>query len=813
MTLSLRAGGLAVLVALTFALSACGGGDADTPEDSQAPLAAEVDRAEAQGHSSEATGVSVKAVLPVNVRVVSWPVLEYEYRLALKNRGPAVEGVSVELLPPGHGVQIVDGRVEAGTLAANSVTLPADTIKVRKHWAVPFVFLPLRWNIMSGPAVIAGTAAVGAALANGDVQVTDSTGAGVCAEATVVTSSTGAFRCTVLQGRTAPFLIVVSDPFKAYPPLVSVVPVAPVAGATLVANATPITTAIVGQLAPNGDALAVVADRSLIDLAMLEAITTNVLTQISAVLAALGAPADYDPFTTQIVAGTITQGGNTADQVIEALRFSTVNGVRVVATVDNPGAALPLADAAASNPPVLPSPSLTLLSLTDSLRQIAGAMTDCFALPVAARALASDATIPPTLGGAEVTSMAAACSAIAHPTYLQNGYRLGQRYHGLLNDANMVGATVSPPEILRFVDDTSAADSDTAVVNFRVVDANGTAIALTEVVRKLPGSATPGHASDWWVYGNQQQVDSTVRAFVRRNEQFAPAPNPPFANASVSRFESGIELFVNKDGPGSTGLRAARLSGPGLPTAGLVYTRPNPGIVTDQTWLNIRRKDGLTDPGAATYADDVGNIFRLQRTQGLTGAAPLPVQPNPNQNNGNSTAFVNWAHPLDYGAPIGTPTASYIDFASLKANTAYTLELFYDGETAPRHVYSKTMLTPVVPASYAVNLRWLSLTPATLGHLDPAGALAGALPTMTLAWLPDPFVETIASAGVYTFGAGQSINDAVVPVARGASTATAAAPAGFQFPPLTGDGTSSRAIQLRYRMLDGSYKDSLSRFN
>jgi len=33
------------------------------------------------------------------------------------------------------------------------------------------------------------------------------------------------------------------------------------------------------------------------------------------------------------------------------------------------------------------------------------------------------------------------------------------------------------------------------------------------------------------------------------------------------------------------------------------------------------------------------------------------------------------------------------------------------------------------------------------------------------------------------------------------------------FTALSSDGTSSRNLQLRYRMLDGSYKDSTSRYN
>ena len=36
---------------------------------------------------------------------------------------------------------------------------------------------------------------------------------------------------------------------------------------------------------------------------------------------------------------------------------------------------------------------------------------------------------------------------------------------------------------------------------------------------------------------------------------------------------------------------------------------------------------------------------------------------------------------------------------------------------------------------------------------------------------------------------------------------------GDAFPALTGDGSSGRTLQLRYRMLDGGFKDSTTRFN
>jgi hypothetical protein len=491
------------------------------------------------------------------------------------------------------------------------------------------------------------------------------------------------------------------------------------------------------------------------------------------------------------------------------LRFSNVNGVNRIGTIDNPGGVVL---AGTSSGPVLPAPSPGALALGSTMQQMTNAFNACFALTVNQRVLASDPSIPATQGGPEVTSLGTACQHIWHAQYLNSGYRSGQRYYGTLRDNAMVGATFALPEIMLFRDDTSAADNDIAVLNFRLVDANGISNNFIEVARKLPGSGTAQHPGDWWLHGNRSLIDSSVRPVVRRSEQLVPTPGvAPFQLTGASRFEVGLDFFINKDGPNSTGLRAVRVTGPGVPPAGIVLTRPNPAIVTDQTWMNIRRKDGLTDPASATFSGNNGNNFLLQRTQAISGPNAVLVRPNPNAGNEDNVSFPNWAHPKDYGLLPGA--TDYINFALLSAGTVYTYEYYYDGEAAPRHIDIKTILAPVTPATYAVNLQWLDLTAATRRYLDPADVLAQPLSGMALAWHANPFAETAASAGVYTFNGSQVVNDAIINFPRGATSAQAVAPVGVPFPALTNTGTSGRTIQLRYRMLDGSYKDSLTRYN
>ena len=250
----------------------------------------------------------------------------------------------------------------------------------------------------------------------------------------------------------------------------------------------------------------------------------------------------------------------------------------------------------------------------------------------------------------------------------------------------------------------------------------------------------------------------------------------------------------------------------------MVLTQPNASICTEQSGLDILRKDGNTDPTVAVPAQDTGDIFRLQRTLGLAGTDATTLRANPNAGNNNTTAFPQWAHPLDYG--LAPTTASFIDYSVLKAGSIYTFEVFYTGEIAPRYTLSKTLLTPVTPAVRGSSLRWIDLDAATRRYLDPINALAAATPSMNLSWTADPLAETIRSAGVYTYGTASAVDQGIVGVARGATSAIANAPgtgagcaAGVNFRGLTADGTSGRTIQLRYRVLDGGYKDSTTRYN
>ena len=247
-------------------------------------------------------------------------------------------------------------------------------------------------NVTTPSAQITGTAATGSALANASVAITDSSGNSPCVETSITTNSVGSYTCTLKSGETAPFFVVVTDPSGLIPPLVSIATTTPAAGTPLTVNATPLTTAIVAQL-NNGNALGVVSNPALYVPANLAAITTNVLAQLQSVLTAISAPANYNPFTTNITAAAASQAGNTADLVLDVVKVVTdSNGNLALSTISDPTPVTMAGTTPATTN--LTAPTGGVATLPQALQAAAQSLTSCFAAPTAQRA-PTDTSPPP----------------------------------------------------------------------------------------------------------------------------------------------------------------------------------------------------------------------------------------------------------------------------------------------------------------------------------------------------------------------------------------------------------------------------------
>ncbi|MGE8367566.1 hypothetical protein [Cupriavidus sp.] len=656
--------------------------------------------------------------------------------------------------------------------------------------------------VAAAASAVTGTAATGAALANANVAITDSAGASPCQEAAVTTSALGTYTCTLKAGEVAPFFVVVTDPTGNTAPLVSVSTVTPAAGAKLTLNATPLTTAIVAQLSADGNPLTVVSGKT-VDAAALQKVTANVVAQLASVLAAIGAPASYDPFSTAITAATAAGVGNTADQVLDIVKVVTdpATGKLALTTVDNP---TPIAIAtAASTGGTLAAPPAAVAALPQAAQAVAKGLSACFALPVAQRVTSSNANLSASQGGPEVDGVASACQNIAADSsnaagidFLQNGFYFGQLLYGILTSDTMTGAQFSVPEIMAFYPAASTASGrDEAIFNIRYLDAAGNPGNIITTARNIANGATSAHPSSWWLVGNQQPVDVTVKLQIRRVEQM----NPGFSksNNSYSHFQNGIQFLINATGPGSVvnnaPLSYARVTGPGLPSNGIVYIAPVPAEV-GQTYMDVSNKTG-TVPVTAQCGNEFSPPspsyncpnFWFSRTAGLSGSAASTLAGNP--------ASLVWAQAADNA-----------DASKVVKGAKYRIELFHGTNTTPTYSYNKTLLSDLVPATQGVNLPWNTLGSKSLAALDPSNAsLAGAQTSLTADWVQNVSAQQIGSVAVSVDSNGTWSTSMPAPKGATSIVVNAAVPA-FS-------ANATRGLLFGYRMLDNSNKSAVYTYN
>jgi hypothetical protein len=677
-------------------------------------------------------------------------------------------------------------------------------------------------NPTPAPAALVGTAAIGAALPNAVISVTDRTGAPACTNAPVTTGPNGEYRCLLSGASQAPFAVVVTDPDGLVNPMISIVATKPAIGSESTANVTPLTTAIAAQLDINQDPFALLRDPAAlagVSLGDLTAVTANVVTQLAAVLQSVGVdPATFDPVTSPFVGGS----GTGADQMLDQIRITFDNGAPTISNVLNPGApSVPLAGTSSSSISVVGT--ATVGTATFNLRELDFAKTElerCFAVPSLTRAPNPDTV------NRRLRSVAPECedfvaSAGDAPNvnidFLHNGYDPESYFYGLLTSADMDGALFNLPELMRYIPRQDGRDE--ALLNLKFRDRNGFIDNRILTAKKFPGSRPSG--TQWWLIGNQRPVDVFIRAAIRQREQTIPQSTLDsssfFNNAPRSRFEVGLEVFVQRPNNSGTvnnpnnpnnAIRYVRVSGPGLPNNGLVLGDVAPSL--PQNWMGILNATG-SNPNELTttqqFASTTSNIFRIQRTQGIAGTPAFTLRPNPNV--GSATAsFVEWAHPTMYGEPPSTTWQ--FDLSRVPAWSLYTFEAFCGGETTPCHTFTSRITTPLLPAPYAATQQWHSFA-AVSRNFVTGGAAATA--TAEITWTPNALAERIGSVNAYSFSPAGAVNSPSQGVPRVVFSRTVSS-VGGNFPAIAiTDNTSGRTLQIRHTMLDGSYKDHLIQFN
>lgn len=665
---------------------------------------------------------------------------------------------------------------------------------------------------------LTGTAATGAALAFANVQIKDGAGNSPCVETTITTTGTGSFTCTLKSGETAPFFVLVTDPSGLIAPMVSVATETPAAGASLVVNATPLTTAIVAQAA-GSDAVSVF-NSGTISTAALAATKTNVLAQLASVLGAIGAPANYDPFSTAITAASSSGLGNTADQVLDVVKVTTTDtGALAFSTIDDP-TPIPLASSTSTGT-VLTAPSASVSTLAQAAQAAVTALNGCFALPVSQRVLAADTSIASTAGGPEVTSVGSACQNITATAdnagstlpFKQNGYRAGQFFYSMLTDANMNGATFSVPEVVSYyaADTLSAIPLETharAILNFRYIDANGNPGNFITVGAQLAGSDPAGtRGTEWWLVGNQHDVDIDLRPLFRRQTQYGTGASLSYP----SRFQNGLQFRTNPVGPNTQSFDHIWVKGVGLPTTG-VWLKKNTVTVGSQSEtffdvLNARPAfagdtgyNSIPCGGSQTYDC---NVFWFSATNGLTGTAATTLGANSTNKRWTQNANSTFGNDGGYdGASQGTrPTKG----------AQYSIRFFNGTTEVTNLAMTRRLNADVIPATQGINLAWNSPGSAITDFLNPAGSQSGAVAAGTAVavnWTLNIAAPQVSGVNLWTTTGTQYGWDGSVSVPRGSSATSVATT--FAIDAITPGLTNvHRAVLLLHRGLDGSNRQDV----
>lgn len=686
-------------------------------------------------------------------------------------------------------------------------------------------------------ATLTGTAAIGAALSGGVVQVLDRTGASACSNSSVSTDDQGSYSCNLTPDSQAPMVVLVTDPKGLISPLVSLVASKPAAGASARVNATPLTTAIAAQLDNPAesdhpkDALALFkqpSGLSNLDLAQLSAVTRNLVVQLTSVLASLGLdPVTFDPFTSPIEAGS----GSGADAVLDQVRVSfNANGAPLLGNVFNPSVPpVFMAGSADTAPPalttsiVVTAPGEEPPFTVKELEVFKTEMERCFAVPAATRAPNPDTaqrlltdTDPACSGFIAMIGTDPGDAPNITLNFLQNGYVADAYFYSLLTDPDMDGAKFNSPELLAL--ELQQDGQHQAVLNIKFVNKLGVPGNRILSAKKFPQSRTPETQSQWWLTGNQRAIDAYIRTAVTLRDQTIPQEvldaGTFFDEAVRSRAEVGLLIYVQRPNNGSTvnnpnnpnnAIRYVRVTGPGLPIDGIVYADVTPSDGrSDMSILNVT--GSIPTASTQQLADNVGDIFRLQRTRGIGASTTLRTNPDVDQ---AVISSLNWAHPLMYGQ---SPSSDWqADVAAVLANSsAYTFEAFCGTSATPCHTFTTTLSNNLMSAVGAAFLPWSGLAPATLAWLSDG---APATSTVDVQWTTPAMVERVSSVYAQGYNPTEFV-DGSANVLAGSTSQTITAKLNGAYPAISlSDNQTSRAIRLRYGMLDGSYKEQWIHFN
>jgi hypothetical protein len=318
----------------------------------------------------------------------------------------------------------------------------------------------------------------------------------------------------------------------------------------------------------------------------------------------------------------------------------------------------------------------------------------------------------------EVTGFLGACAQVSgfSPTYRRNGYNLLQRWGAVLRELPQ-GAVAQMPEILAFFKN----GTEPLQVLFRV------AVNTPLGGRSYVDMAEKTSSGQWLVVGNQRNYDASVEVrMLQANELstngFVPGDGPDSGHnvGTFSRYETRLAFTFNQAGPNGADVYAVRITGPGLPSAGIVLARST--ACGTHNYLAFYNGTG-TLPAASASA---------MPTNSASNAWRLAAQPLGTGYRGTEAFWGGLRRWFGTNPPY---PETQVDLSTIPDLARYRFEVFtVAGGTTPSVFHARIVTRPVGP-QYAALLPWATPTASTLEYMNPTvTAKAGALSSVDLAW-------------------------------------------------------------------------------
>ena len=360
-----------------------------------------------------------------------------------------------------------------------------------------------------------GVAAVGAPMAGATVTLTDATGRSTSTTA----GPDGSYSFGDLTGFTAPFQIqataMMGESEVTHHALVG-----SSADGAMVANVTPLTTAIAALAGPTDLPTALTPQQlAAIRPADLASAASQLSTVIAPLASKLGLAGSFDPLSTPFSAN-----GQGADLLLDHLDVAvSTSGVAVsnkmAVAVDGQSTAA-AGSAITKGNSSAPAP-LAAVDTTDTqgFDALAQRFAACFDVPAGQRLTVA----------AGVGSLHSACTGLAAAGYLHNGTGFMPRWAAALNSAGFDRASFARP-IVRLRVSTAP---ERIAVNLNFKDASGAGYTRPEIIeRQADGS--------WLLVGNQRAFNGYAEA--QANHVNDLTPNTSYNNLNTSRVDTGFRL-------------------------------------------------------------------------------------------------------------------------------------------------------------------------------------------------------------------------------------------------------------------------------